>query len=288
MEVSGSTVLYKKNGATVYTNNSPTVTYPLYAIGCLFSQNQDIRAAKMSVGGATATGIIWTSITGASAEVSQWSDQSGNAIDLVYPATTRGPAYVSSDANFNSLPVVDFGTGKAMRTASGAISGLGVFTLFLVVRNTNSDTAGYPFSTMWNRTDDIGFHTLTTSGATSSYTTSLNKGGVVSQLKAGTNNWANSVTRTVMHQFTGTHASELLYINGSSSGVTSGTNTGNPGTTAKNVELWLGDEGTSNLAGRSFNVISPRFAEVILYNAVLTAGEIDQVESYLQEKYGHY
>lgn len=68
VEVSGSNVLYKKNGVTFQTT-TPTITYPLKPCACLHAGTPTpkavIKNAVVSINGAASYGVTWANLVGA-------------------------------------------------------------------------------------------------------------------------------------------------------------------------------------------------------------------------------
>jgi hypothetical protein len=227
------------------------------------------KALLSFAGPASLSGLyLWTKsdvgVTGA--PVSNWADQSGGGRDWTAAGAAR-PTFNATDAQFNGLPSLGFVSPQCMVTT--ATLTYGAFTLFMAVRCLS---AGF----LYNRTagPDYLF------GTTGNTTSIVYPGG--SSANNLSTNWAVSATpRTIARVFDGTHAGDILRINGVTQTLST-VSGGDPGLTgvAGTAGLFASNTGTTSSTGT--------MAEVILYNRALTPTEYGNVESYLRARYGYY
>jgi len=184
--------------------------------------------------------------------VSQWSDLSGSGNHITQSSSGNRPTWVSSA--INSEPVVRFNTSQWMATATNFGTPYTIFTISKMNGGaTNRLISSY--STNWL----MGYH-----------------GGSVNDIYA--NGWvynpsAAAGTSANLHTVTGTGGITTLYNCATAYGG-NGAGVSGPGRLRLN--------GWSTGLGETSN---GDVAEVIMYNRVLTAAELQGVRNYLSNKY---
>ncbi len=184
--------------------------------------------------------------------VSQWSDLSGSGNHITQSSSGNRPTWVSSA--INSEPVVRFNTSQWMATATNFGTPYTIFTISKMNGGaTNRLISSY--STNWL----MGYH-----------------GGSVNDIYA--NGWvynpsAAAGTSVNLHTVTGTGGITTLYNCATAYGG-NGAGVSGPGRLRLN--------GWSTGLGETSN---GDVAEVIMYNRVLTAAELQGVRNYLSNKY---
>lgn len=184
---------------------------------------------------------------------------------------TARPAYTSSDAAYNGQPSLSFdGTDDTM-LASGV--NYSSHTIFMVAQSAGQ--SGYrPFyrrqPTVGNDIDYCSHRTdalfIRNNALTASYKTNATDWGVT------------AAPITIRVQYGGTHASHLLYKNGSAVALTSVT-ANNPGALPS---------GNLRLMSDAATFTQGTMVEFIAFNRVLSAAESALVEDYLRARYAHY
>ena len=217
--------------------------------------------------------MLWfrsASATTSGGFVDSLTDLSGSGTDATSSSTAR-PAYTASDAAYNGRPSLSFdGTDDTMTATGVAYSS---HTFFQVCRS--AGVAGYkPFwrrqAAVGNDIDYCGHRVdalfVRNNALTASYKTNATAWGVT----------ANPIT--IRAEYDGTHASHLLYANGASVALSTGT-AGDPGALTS---------GTLKLMSDSATWTQGTWVETLVYSRVLTAAESARVESYLRTRYAHY
>jgi hypothetical protein len=201
-------------------------------------------------------------------QVTQWDDKSGNNRDLT---TGASAAVVTGTRSQNSLNVIDFNVGQLAASANVGIPD--PVTMFVVyVQDT---TPGSPFirSIVYAKGagGEAGLRTTSTApelvqqvGGTVVLTGSAITNGTWTMLSAKSDPGGAGSTLT-------------LRVDGS----LVDTDTGTGGFASSSTTLRIG-----NYDGGSNRTLDGAVAEVIIYNAVLSAGDITDVETYLNDKWG--
>jgi len=222
---------------------------------------------------ATPNLILWyrgDSVTTSGGVVDSLVDLSTSTINATSSGAAR-PAYSAASAAYNSKPALTF-DGTDDTITSGNIN-YSNHTIFQVCQSAGQ--AGYrPFyrrtGSATNIIDYCGHRTdaifVRNDALTASYKTNAANWGVT----------ANPITLRV--QYGGTHATHLLWKNGASVTLSTGT-AGDPGTLATGPLKLMSDAATFTQG---------TWAEFICYSRVLTASESALVEAYLQARYAHY
>lgn len=217
--------------------------------------------------------LLWyrsTSATVTGGVVDSLTDLSTSAINATSSGTAR-PTYNATDAAYNGRPSLTFDGTDDTVTAAGV--NYSNHTIFQVCRSAGA--AGYkPF---WRRQAAVGNDIDYCSHRTDAIFVRNN--ALVASYKTNATNWgvtANPITVRV--EYGGTHASHLLYANGSAVALSSGT-AGDPGALTS---------GTLKLMSDAATWTSGTWVETLVYSRVLTVDESARVELYLRTRYAHY
>jgi hypothetical protein len=202
------------------------------------------------------------------AKVATWADSSGNARDATQGTDALRPLYRASVAGFNNKPAVENTAAGGFMTASGGIPDES--TMFVVHRTVTSvgavgvlsasgslagPTDGSPRLILqdnggtlrtYNHLSGTPYATVSAISINTSYITALTTGTTVNR-----NAWLNGVSKY----------SNVAFATGGGNDL---------------ITLFSGYNGS----------YKGMIAELIVYNRVLTGGEITQVTSFLQTKYG--
>lgn len=201
--------------------------------------------------------------------VTEWDDQSGNNFIMTPPSTA--PAYVSSDPQYNNLPSLKT-TDNASAMVTTTSLEYGPYTYFLVCKPV---TGGYL------ATHNDGFEYFFGTTNDTSYT-GVRGGSDSSAWNIAYPNWSVYHTpKVITKRFDGTYAGDIVRVNGTVQ-LKQVVNMGDPGTDpitqpfsiSGNTAAGFGAQGT--------------FAEVIVYNRVLSDMEVGQVEQYCYDRYNFY
>jgi hypothetical protein len=186
-----------------------------------------------------------------------WADQSGNSKNfsqntetLPYYVTIGGKSFINFYSNTSIV------NGSGIWTSSSYVG-----TIIIVARFPSSNST----SILFFHEDSFYFNRGT--GTTNAFT--LQNDGDGGTLSISSNINANNNTNYIL-ETTFNGASASLYLNGSSAG------TGSVGDFSGGANMFIGGGESSNIA------------EVVIYNRVLTTGERQQVEAYLNTKYAIY
>jgi len=233
----------------VVANRSPTFVPPLIP-GCVFWIRADLGITPVT-----------------SLNVTGWADQSGSNDPNKDLVSGVNPALVLADANYNNQPTVNFAGSAYMTTPSWAtqlvqpntwviVGNPGRAGFLQVAIESNDKVSGQDIS----QTAGNDVQIFTSSGFVSS-STMPTPGVILAEFDGATSNiYVNSVTAP-----------------------TAGT-VGVGGTTGQ-ASLTLGSSDIAwNPAGLNF--WDGKFAEVIAYNAILTANQKGLLRSYLRGRYG--
>lgn len=200
--------------------------------------------------------------------VTTWNDSSGLSNNAAQGTAANKPVYKTNIRNGN--PVVRFdGSNDFLLTPSISI---GTFTAFAVFKATTSSPV---YEQGISTGSASGFHLWT--GIT---TMRVNKSTVASAKNhSGGATWAtDGAWRMTSQTYNGTHATFLLWVNGSAA-TTSDVTIANPGTAAINSPIYLG------MRGGATNALNGDLAEIILYDSSLSTANRQSVEAYLNQKY---
>lgn len=214
-----------------------------------------------------------TPATAADDPVGGWRDQSGQGNHLIQATSTKRPLLKHSIWGTRPALLWD-ATDDCLQRAS---FGVGVFTVFSVFKLTG--TAGLIYEQSANAGAGDGFYLHGTTGASI-----LSKKGANASGKDRAANWAvDDAKKVVTHRFDGDHAGHTLRINGTSQSMTDTASIANPGTSTITDTLNVGSRNN----GASLP-ISGHIAALVIYNAALTAAQVAQVETYLNQQFPTY
>ena len=217
--------------------------------------------------------LLWyrgDSVTTSGGVVDSLVDLSGSAINATASGAAR-PTYSATSATYNNRAALTF-DGVDDTITSGNVN-YSNHTIFQVCQSAGQ--AGYrPFyrrtGAATNIIDYCGHRTdaifVRNDALTASY-------------KTNAANWGVTVSPiTLRVQYGGTHATHLLWKNGASVALSTGT-AGDPGALATGPLKIMSDAATFTQG---------TWAEFICYSRVLTTSESALVEAYLQNRYAHY
>ncbi|MGN6419126.1 MAG: LamG-like jellyroll fold domain-containing protein [Pseudobacter sp.] len=245
-------------------NADGTVNFESDAIpdGAYFTFAKEIKGP-----GFVNTGVqFWLRADDGVSSGSSWNDFSGNDNNAVQPTVASQPVFNASNTNFNPGYVLDGANDFMNFPTNAGISGTNQFTVVSVSKRNPATTSDII----------LGAPTDATNGFAYGYT--VNKFFVTATTTGLVTSTANYTTANVPMLHAATRAAGnvfSLYTNGAADG---------GGTAAwtllsNNLRLgWRGGTTTDQYAG-SIN-------EVVVYNRVLTATELQQVNSYLSLKHG--
>lgn len=211
-----------------------------------------------------------------------WADKSGNGYDLAQNTAANQPTW-RFNTGINALGSVEFdGTDDWLETAFAALSGLTDVTVFYVAANDVSPDGpvlwGYD-STAGNSTNAWQVAGADAPGSLTGESFSLASNGNV----AGTTN-ADYTLGTDIVTITQTTALSTLRVN-----LTARTlSLGNPAQDLTPSAAVGGNADTLRVGGDDLttqSVFDGMIGEIIIYDRVLNATEIDQVECYLNLKW---
>lgn len=210
--------------------------------------------------------------------VDSWADKSAAGNSLAMTGNAR-PYFIASDVNLGGKPSLTCSTAVGPFAHKGMKStGLvfGPFTKFFLVSGHVTGAGYYDFHYTDANNGDYTF-----SSANGLYCA---RSSTKSERNPGTNWGAYGATtfKTQTIQFDGTNAGYTLAINGVAQTLTAGGFSGNPGTGTLAQDWYMGVDSSLGTSTGS------RWAAVLIYDRVLTAGQVAAVESYLKTKYGHY
>ena len=238
--------------------------------------------------------VIWldaadtSKYTLSGSNVTQMIDKSSNA----YTLTGSSGSYPTQTTTLNGLPVISSAAGKYLQITSFN-QNFTTATCFAIVRPTeditpvNKLSGGYPLYVIFNGVAVGGFqfginyaNQTQQPGDDSRFTVTLNKSGTA--LLYGYLGGANRLTYNPVNTnllisavMSGSSGTNAVYSNGTS--VNLYTNSGTFSSMTPTLQC-LGLPG-----GQSFGY---DFAEALVYGTTLTTSQIQQVESYLAQKWG--
>lgn len=225
-------------------------------------QPSDISGLKLWLKADAITGLVDGN------SVTTWNDSSGLGNNATQSTAANKPTYKTNI--IGGYPVVRFdGSNDFLTTPSISI---GVFTAFAVFKATTSSPV---YEQGISTGSASGFHLWT--GIT---TMRVNKSGTSTAKNHPSGaTWAtDGVWRMTSQTYNGTHASFLLWVNGSSVSLSDVT-VASPGTAAVNNPVYLG------MRGGSTNALNGDLAEIIIYDSSLSTADRQSVEAYLNQKY---
>lgn len=199
--------------------------------------------------------------------VGTWPDRSANGNDATQATAANQPLYKAS--LIGGRPGLSFDGTDFL--ATGDVS-LGTFSMFIVFSATAN---GMPI-THGDATGTGNGHWIYTDEGCA---IDLRRGGAFSGKNVSPDWGIDGASRVVTHTFDGTHAGNLLYIDGTAQTLVDCLSSVDPGTTPTAQALGIGARPTGA------NPVTGSIAEVIVYDRVLTAAERQTVETYLGTKY---
>lgn len=216
--------------------------------------------------------LLWyrgDSVTTSGGVVDSLVDLSTSAINATSSGAAR-PTYSATDAAYNNRASLTFdGIDDTITSANVNYSN---HTIFQVCQSAGQ--AGYrPFYRRQSAGNDIDYCGHRTDAIF------VRNNALTASYKTNAANWGVTASPiTLRVQYGGTHATHLLWKNGASVTLSSGT-ANDPGALASGTLLLMSDTGTFTQG---------TWAEFICYSRVLTTGESALVEAYLQNRYAHY
>lgn len=216
-------------------------------------------------------------------EVTQWNDKSGNAYNFAQGTSTRRPS--SGTRTQNSLNVVDFdGTNDSLVTtaAKSAFNFLHYLpsTMFKVIKQDTQTGIQFFGGTNPGSSSLIGYYQF----ANTTNDAYLVQNGSGSAVYSITNiaNSTNARYLTVKSDPANATAADRIKVS-TDGGAFTGSNAGTATPTSSNssVDFILGnDENGGTLPFNGF------IAEILIYDSILSAGDITNVQNYLDGKWG--
>ena len=214
--------------------------------------------------------------SGSPLRVSQWDDKSGNGRNLVQANGANQP--VSGATTINSLNAIDFTSGRRVSlTSTTLMQDVGGGTVFAVVKGTYSSAFAAIFNiTANNATTTTRTYLAGNSGTIISGGRRLDANGFQSVASASVTNDTILVAGGIYD-----YSNAALRVRvGSEETLRSGgfQSAGNTSNTNSRILVGANDEGGEQYAGS--------VCELVVYERVLTAGEIQVLVTYLQNKWG--
>jgi hypothetical protein len=267
-----------------------TTIYPTQRLARVLPVSYSTQYSPLSIAGCSA----WldasdsTKISLSGSSVTQMIDKSTNAYTLTGSAGT----YPTRTTTLNGLSVISSATGQYLNLTSFN-QNFTTATCFVVARPTEDITTlnkysnGYPLYTfIWGSTTGnfqwgMGYANQAQTSDTSKFTASINKNGtglVSGSLGGSSPSTYNPINTPLLISgvMSGSSGTNLVYLRGTSVSIAYAAS----GTFASQTPT-LQCIGLSS--GQSFGY---DFAECIVYGATLTSTQIQQVESYLAQKWG--
>ena len=204
--------------------------------------------------------------------ISEWNDTSGSQNNAVQTTTSFKPTYVE---NFiNGFPALYFQNNKCVNIPLT----LDYFTIFTVIKSNNNKTV-YEFGD--NSSIDSGFVlngdkkciTVTNSGLSN-----------IASQKEYENSWlVDSNWKIIAHQYNGTHSTHRLFINSELKYLSTSLDlNGDPGALNKSFNLNLGAKSDGSIGSNAY------ISEYIVFDNYLSTSEIENISTYLNQKYQIY
>jgi hypothetical protein len=216
------------------------------------------------------------SASGSPLRVSQWNDKSGNGYHLTQASSTPQP--VSGASTVNGLNAIDFTSGRRLvRQNVPVLQDVAGATSYVVVRGTFSAN----FSTLCTITAN---NTASTSrAALFGHAGTMRAGGRRLDANSFQSVDSGAVVNNTAYQVGGLYdyanADLKVRVNGTSTTRSGGFQTaGNTSNTDSRVMVGANDNGNEPYAGS--------ICEVVVFSRVLTAAELDLLESYFSSKWG--
>jgi hypothetical protein len=215
--------------------------------------------------------------TDGSGNVTSWADQSGNAHDATPPSTSNEPLLVNNALNGN--PVIQFSGAGQFLSIAGQVLTSQQFTILAVVNDTRSSGDGSfreVFSN-WsgtNTTTSVFLGTAGQSPVRARFTDDMGGANDPLHTQTGVGTISNPSSHFIFTGVSGAtdaaiyQNSNQIADNGAPLSLRDLTGTYNIGTQG-GFEFWQGD-----------------IAELLVYNKELSASELQQDWSYLDQKYG--
>jgi hypothetical protein len=234
---------------------------------CLLS---GLKGMAQAPGGVSGNLEFWVK-AGTGASGSLWQDQSGNGNNATQATAADQPVVTANQINFNPAQVFN-GTSDFMNIAGSlGLGGTGNFEIYCVVQQSGS--GGQVFlGSQTAAANDIQLATFTGSP------TQVNYWGTGTVL-IGTTNLAAGTAYISGYEKAGTGANQsTIYIDG---------NVDNTGTISQSMGAGNRVIGSSSIGGGTQSFFtSGDIAEIVVYNAALSAANRSMLQSYLSFKYG--
>jgi len=233
---------------------------------CLLS---GFKGMTQAPGGVSANLEFWVK-AGTGATSSLWQDQSGNGYNATQATAAAQPVVTANQINFNPALVFN-GTSDFMNIANSLGLGAANCAVYCVLQQSGTTTQVY-FGSQTGATNDIQL--ATTPGGP----TQVNYWGTGTVL-TGTTNLPAGTAYISGHEKAGTGANQsTIYIDG---------NVDQTGTIAQNTGAGNRVIGSSYVGtGSQSYFTAGDIAEIVVYNAALSAANRSMLQSYLSFKYG--
>lgn len=210
-------------------------------------------------------------VTLSGSAVTQWQDQSGNALHVAQGTPAAQPTYVAS--SINTRPAISFdGNDRLQNTTANLITTAGAARTVFVVGRSNNLTGG---STITLRLSSAFAAQLMLIAGGSHYVGNDGLSGAQNIILSGTplSNMTSNFQST--WQWAGATSAPTFRYNRVAQTVASGVQGTESGT--------LGFEVGANAASQFWNGV---LGEIIVCAGALSSGDIDQTESYLRTQWG--
>jgi hypothetical protein len=257
------------------TNYIPSVTNP--------AGTRAIAACSAYPGSSSANLKTWlranTGVTTTGSSVTQWNDQSGAGITgnfIVQPGTPAQTSPTLVNNAINNNPYISFNGTTNSLSSTNSFTGNSIFgtnnnTLFMV-HNVKAGVVYFKWETIGSGAYRVGYEL----NGTAARFDFVDDGSGQNALST-----TNVQNKDVLVTTTTTAAASTMYFNSNTGGIRtfSGLNF-SPGATTRPLCIGNNDLAFNNLPS------TIDYAELMVYNTLLSASEIRRVESYLAIKYG--
>lgn len=220
--------------------------------------------------------VLWldaadsTTIQQIAGSVSQWTDKSGNSDNAVQASGSLQPTYANSALTFNGT--TQYMTLSSPSTLPGGATPNG--TYFFVVKLTSGSATRAFFM--------YGPNTMATGANPQFYYNSSNQLVVDTYGAGGTTDTTNSLNNTVILSSTISNTGGTGTVRGWDNGSAFGPTT----YTTATITSQQGTIGVTKVATTLSFYLAGSIYEIIIFNAILTATQRQQVEGYLAWKWG--